>query len=122
MNTPTNRPTLEVVVRTGAVSAVATLQFLGGGVVSVETDARWCDKAAVFGALEGTLRPMSLGANTSADNVKAYNTRNTACEVLKTLMAGLDAGKVQVTRRWSAGYSETVSSLGAPVQDMALVA
>lgn len=116
-----NAPTLEVNVHTGQISAVAVLTFTTG-LVTITTDARWCDKAIVFAALESTLRTVSHGASLPVTRVtgawRKDGTRPTAAQVARKLFEGQDQGALRFVREWSLGYQETVSALNAPVTDM----
>lgn len=108
-------PTLEINVYDGRVSAVACLVSIAKGVIEITTDARWCDKAAVFAALEQHVRLAAKGHPAAINKVSGSKTTPQA--FAGSILEGQDTGKLTFIRVWSEGYRETVSNLGAPVRN-----
>ncbi len=109
-------PTLEINVYDGHVSAVASLVSTTKGVVEISTDARWCDKAAVFAAVAQHVALAAKGHPSVLS--KTVGTRVDVKAFAQGLLDGQEAGKLTFVRVWSEGYRESVDKLGAPVTDM----
>lgn len=116
---------LEITVVAGDATAVVTLDFLGGGVVDITTDAVWKNKAAVFAAVESFLRLVGAGG-TNPTMTKVWGSKSSAASIARAVLAGQHGKLLTFRRVWA--YSdpprypddvvESVDNLSAPVTDM----